>query len=97
MRWYYDLYKNDDCPENKNLLTNFAKQQRPIYQKAIDEYGCDELYISEDAYWRDGTKDNSLLSLRYKGDWCRDLTEFWRIFDKIYDKYDKHEDNVFVN
>ena len=83
MSYYYGIWVDDSCPENKNLITNFIKKERPIYQKAIEEYGWDGLYISEDAYWRDGTKDKSLLSLRYKGEECGDLSEFWKIFREL--------------
>jgi Fic family protein len=86
MSYYYGVWVDDSCLENKNLITNFIKKERPIYQKAIEKYGWDGLYISEDAYWRNGTKDNSLLSLRYKGDQCRNLSEFWKIFRELRDK-----------
>ena len=81
--YYYDAWSHDDCPENKNLITNFTKKERPIYQKAIKKYGWDGLYISEDAYWRDGTKDSGLLSLRWSGEERRELSEFWKIFNDI--------------
>jgi Fic family protein len=80
--WYHD----DDCLENKNLITNFIKKERPIYQKAIKKYGWDGLYLSKDAYWRDGTKDPKLSSLRWKTDERRDLSEFWKIFRELRNK-----------
>lgn len=84
--WHY-YWDRDTCPENKNLITNFDIEQEPIYRKAIDAYGWDGLYIDTNAYWRDGTKDETLYALRWKYNEERDLTEFWRIFDEFYDEF----------
>lgn len=76
-----DIYEVDDFDLDDNVLTNFPKEQEPIYRKAIEEYGWDGLYIDEDAYWNDGTKDDSLYALK-----CierRNLTDFWSVFDKL--------------
>ena len=76
-----EIYLNDDCYENYNLITNFDKEEEPIYRKAIQLYGWRGLYITKDSYWLNGYKDDKLLALR-----CtqrRDLTEFWDIFYKI--------------
>lgn len=90
---------SDDCPENKNLITNFAKSERPIYQKAIDKYGWNGLYISKDAYWRDGTKDNKAYSLRWSGKERIDLSRFWEIFNEFYEEMSliKALDKIYGN
>ena len=75
-----NIYEKD-CFESYNLITNFKKEEESIYRKAIQLYGCDGLYITKDAYWRNGYKDDKLLALR-----CtqrKDLTEFWDIFKRL--------------
>ena len=84
--WWDDWCDYDDCIENRNLITNFDIELEPVYRKTIDTYGWDGLYIDTNAYWRDGTKDETLYSLRWKNNKRRDLSEFWRIFDGFYDE-----------
>jgi hypothetical protein len=85
--WWEYWCIDDSCPENKNLVTNFDIELEPIYRKAIDAYGWDGLYIDTNAYWRDGTKDETLYALRLKNNERRDLSEFWEIFDEFYDEF----------
>ena len=78
------MYKcNNDsvCVENKNLLTNFKKEMRPLYEMAIKKYGKDDVFITEDAYWENGHRDDSMCALRKTRD--GDYSEFWRVFREV--------------
>ena len=78
---YIDDLLEEQCVANHNLVTNFSKEQEPIYRQAISEYGWDGLYITEDAFWRDGRKDDKLFALRCTEK--RDLSKFWKIFNNL--------------
>ena len=80
---YMNIY-DKNCFENRNLITNFNKSEEPIYREAIERYGWDGLFITDDAYWRNGYKDDTMSALRFKNDnERRDLSDFWKIFDSI--------------
>lgn len=64
-----------------HLITNFNKAQEPLFREAIKQSGKDFLYIREDAYWCDGTKDESMMALWSKR--YEDLSDFWRLFEKL--------------
>lgn len=78
---------------NNNLLTNFLKEQLPIYEKAIKEYqdktGDKTLFICDKAYWKNGRYDPRLCSLRA----CesKDRTDFWDIFKRIKKEFKDNE------
>ena len=69
-----------------NLLTNFDKVDKPIYEKAIKEYlesgGSDILYIDDNATDLWENKLNDSFALRCK-DYTADLTKFWVIQRRI--------------
>ena len=69
------------CYANDNLLTNFPKEDRPMYEAAIRRYDKDDIFITENAYLKDGMRDPSLCALRCTD--SRDHSEFWRIFRDI--------------
>ena len=78
---YFKEFKTHTCLENRNLITNFNKNLEPIYKKAIKLYGWDGLYITEDAYWENGMRDETMSALRCNEH--KDLSEFWEIFDRV--------------
>ena len=63
------------------LLTNFDKKEEPIYREAIEKYGKDFLYIKSDAYWIDGTHDESLSALWTSKN--ENLSDFWELLRSI--------------
>jgi len=81
---FFDDYFSKD--NNNSLLTNFNKNERPIYEKAINEYkkrgGNLDIYILDEAYWDNGYLDESMNSLNTNN---RRIyhTEFWNVFDYI--------------
>lgn len=70
------------CLVNSFLITNFEKELEPIYKEAIEKFGDNDLFISDEAYWMNGVRDENMKSLRIKNK-RKDLSEFWRIFDLI--------------
>jgi hypothetical protein len=72
---------DDECVENSNVLTNFKKEKRPLYEAAIKCYGKGYVFITDDAYWLNGRKDDSMCALRFTV--YKDYSEFWRIFDAL--------------
>lgn len=69
--------------EAPHLLTNFYKTEREIYEKAIAEYGDNNIKIHEEAYDKYGHVLEDCLSLHYYGHKSRLLDEFWVIQDRI--------------
>jgi hypothetical protein len=66
----------------KDLLTNFSKQDLPIYEKAVELYGDNDLFISYKAYDIHGNSQSHwLMSLRTKR--RKNLSDFWEIFHAI--------------
>ena len=82
MYWHEFLSKDN----KSSLLTNFDKSKRPIYEKAIDEYkkggGKLDIYILDEAYWRNGYLDENMNSL-HTNNRGTNHTEFWNVFDYI--------------
>ena len=78
---------NGRCVKNWNLVTNFRKEQEPIYKKAIEEYGWDGLYITEEAYYLNGVRDYDAHALRVKTNNIPDLSDFWKIFYRIKENF----------
>ena len=70
------------------FITNFVKTDTDLYKKAIAIYkkrtGDDVLFIDDNAYWSNGTKDESMSALRLSEN--KDLSVFWRIFDGLRKK-----------
>lgn len=79
----YAFSKLDNCYENRNLITNFDKEREPIFREAIKRFCWNGLTITDDAYWIDGTKDNTMSALRWKTDERRELSKFWDIVHSI--------------
>lgn len=75
----------DDYPENGyeelDLLTNFGESALPLYKKAIEQFGDDDLYISDKAYNMHGAKMENSFSLRTKI--YKDRSDFWNLFDRL--------------
>ena len=72
-----------------HVLTNFVKKEESIYREAIEKSGKDFLYIKEDAYWLDGTYDETLSAL-----WTNkneDLSDFWELLRSL--KAEKEAEN----
>jgi hypothetical protein len=73
----------------ERVLTNFDIKDRNKYEKALKIYkkqtGDNTLYIVNDAYWMDGTKDNTMNSLKTSNN--KDRSCFWRIFDNIKQEF----------
>ena len=82
---FYRSFEADIDYFDNNLITNFKKEKEPLFRKAIEMYGWDGLYISDEAYWKNGIKDDSMKSLRTKNP-AKDLSDFWRIYDKLIEK-----------
>lgn len=80
----FDDYDIADYYED-NTLTNFTKDERPIYEKALKIYtektGKNNIFIRDTAYdgWGNLLSDHNALC---KLD-CEDKSDFWRIFDNI--------------
>lgn len=74
------------CVQNQNLLTNFNKEQRPLYEEAIRRYGKGDVFITDDAYWNNGVRDDSMCALRCAVD--KDYSEFWRAFELVKKAWD---------
>lgn len=80
---YSGSYLHDVFNQN-DLVTNFNKKLRPIYERAISEYknktGKDILFIEDEAYWNNGHLDTTMNSLHIKCEHMCDLTDFWEIY-----------------
>jgi hypothetical protein len=67
------------------LITNFRKEKRQVYEKALKIYkqriNDDSLYIDKNAYGSNGQQLSDLNALRSNS--SNDLSEFWEIFDSI--------------
>lgn len=64
------------------LLTNFEKEELPVYKKAVALYGKKDVYIAESAYTPGGynISDTHCSLHRVKG---RDYSEFWKCYECI--------------
>lgn len=70
----------------ETLLTNFPKDERGKYEKAIEVYkekgGIQDFEIRDEAYAMDGSEVYDSLSLHVLKD-RRELGDFWSIYKKI--------------
>ena len=71
------------------LLTNFDKKEESTYREAIEKSGKDFLYIKEDAYWIDGTYDETLSALWTNKD--ENLSDFWELLRSLKKEVDKND------
>ena len=71
-----------ECDQNRNLMTNFKRGDTWLYEAAVKEYGREDVFITNDAYWMDGTLDESRCALRCK-DVNGDYSDFWKAFEKV--------------
>jgi hypothetical protein len=81
---YYERAEN--WFEEEDLLTNFNENELPLYKKAIQEFGDDTLFISDEAYTSNGYEINGYYSLRTTAH--KDRSDFWRLFE-ILEKENK--------
>jgi hypothetical protein len=84
----------EHCEQNKNLLTNFKKENMPLYDEAIRRYGKGDVFITDEAYWENGRKDESMCALRCTID--KDYSEFWRVFEMVKKAYDNKIFNALM-
>ena len=70
------------CEQNKDLITNFDKEEEPIFREAIKQSGNYTLFITKEAYWMNGVIDDSMMALRTTNK-KQDLSEFWKIYNLI--------------
>ena len=78
------MLQDENNKENvgeEGLVTNFHKDQLPIYQRAVKCYGEENLFISQDAYDINGTPIPDCCSLRKR--YKSDLSKFWEIFNSM--------------
>jgi hypothetical protein len=68
-----------ECEQNHNLLTNFDKTDRWLYEAAIQYYGENDVFITDDAYWMNGIPDETMCALRCKNT-SGDYSRFWEVF-----------------
>ena len=81
-----EMERDCDIQESYNeadeiLLTNFDKEERPLYEKAIVMSGETTLFIREEAYTTFGSllQDcNALCCTEHK-----DYSAFWRCFETV--------------
>ena len=78
---WYDELELENCEQNELLVTNFQKVKRNIYEKAIEMYGSNNLYIRDKAYWRDGRLDDRMNALMVN--YREELGKFWKIFESL--------------
>lgn len=71
----------DDLFDGDHLLTNFCAEELWKYEKAVEQFGDDTLYICEDAYDRAGNLLFGYYALRSSK--CADRSEFWKLFRSI--------------
>ena len=83
--YFSAIYLESELPR---LLTNFDKKEESIYREAIEKSGKDFLYITEDAYWLDGTYDETLSALWTNKD--ENLSDFWEILRSL-EKEDEND------
>lgn len=67
--------------EDETLVTNFNKSDRPLYEKAIELSGHNELYIADDAIDIYGNRLHYLLALRTRE--CKSLNDFWDVYEEL--------------
>jgi len=77
---FYEDYEQDWF-EEEDLLINFTEKQLPLYEKAVQEFGDDTLFISDETYHSNGFRLEGYYSLRTKEH--KDRHEFWNLFDSI--------------
>lgn len=64
-------------------ITNFPREQEPLYRSAIERHGDPSLVISDATFPPCIQTDKSLHRLATPDDWKRrDLSEFWQVFDR---------------
>lgn len=84
-----------------DLVTNFNKKLRPLYERAISEYknktGKDILFIKDEAYWNNGHLDERMNSLHIDINARCDLTEFWDIYHALEMVYNSKFDNDILS
>ena len=86
---FFDEYIGHDCIENSNSITNFKADKERLFKNAIAFCNERDLFIVREAYWRNGTKDPTMYSLRSKRN--KDLSKFWRVFDDLEAQYNQNE------
>lgn len=74
-----------------HLLTNFRKNEEPFYREAINKFGNNKLFISKDAYWVNGYKDDNMMALRCKGSNPKDIADFWWILHTLLNNKEESE------
>jgi len=75
------MFGYDDWFEEEDLLTNFTEKELPLYEKTIQEFGDDTLFISDEAFSGQGRRLEGHYSLRTKEH--KDRSDFWELFDSI--------------
>ena len=78
----FDFTENQDS----SLITNFFVSELSHYEKAIEMFGDDTLYIDSGAFDCNGRRLPDSLALRTK-DFDKDRTDFWDVFDSLEEKY----------
>lgn len=80
-----------DCPENRNLVTNFESHEFPLYKKAVEAFNrlhethsTPELFITDDAYDINRRKIPELRAVRLKDpDNRKELLRFFNILKTL--------------
>lgn len=72
------MYDDEIYFEEANLLTNFDASELELYQKAIEVFRDDTLYIDDKAYDGYGNRLNGDYALRTKAN--KDRSDFWELF-----------------
>ena len=80
-RTNYGLLTLERHPRNNNLLTNFDKEERPMFEEAIRQYGKADVFITDDAYDMSGRCVDWYHALRCTHD--GDYSPFWRVFERV--------------
>jgi hypothetical protein len=67
------------------LITNFNKNEKSIFEKALKEYKAktkdNSVYIDPNAYVQGGRKDEGMCALRSSK--TNDMSYFWQIFREL--------------
>jgi hypothetical protein len=67
------------------LMTNFIRNDKQKYLEALRIYkeqtGDQSLYVDNNAYLRNGRKDEGMCALRCTE--MKDLSEFWKIYEYV--------------
>lgn len=74
------------CVQNQDLVTNFQKDQREIYEEVVKLWG-DDIFITEDAYWINGHRDPEMCALRRREGV---LIDSHKLFALVHDIKVKH-------